>query len=491
MLELRARPFRVWYARRPLTTKLAQLRAYTVAFCTACITLLCSGAYAQTDWAGSYRAGASVLKAEVFTWGEDCGPRPQSATDSAKPKVEVKARGNQLTLTFPDRSVRSDGCWSPNPAVRVSQASASEGSWRVECKTPAGDAKQERGIYTLSARVQDGHALLELVEESSYDWQLKQSHCVAKVRITQQMSRGGVIADPTPLPVAPAEPPVNTACTPGPLARLRIRPSDSRIAPGARQCFTVRGVDAAGCAVALDNAALKWDFKKPSGSSGAFSGACFKAAESAAEAEGRFVISVASGSVRDEAKLTVATPDLSDIIARRGSGSSELDVSEDSEGLSSALGIEAVVKGSSLLVKLAISALLLGLIGALAWLIVRARPGKKKPRRRRYNLDEDEDSDDGSPPPRHSTINSLAPRSGPDPSLQGGSGDQLICPTCRRGVPLGVERCPNDGTVPVPYAEFVKAAREAQARPRTCPSCGAQLAAGALFCGTCGAKVRP
>ncbi len=448
--------------------------------------LWCAQASAQTDWSGKYTAGSSTMTAQVTTWGEDCGPRPTDSTDADKPKVEVQARNGQLTLKFPDRTIKSDGCWSPNPAVRVDKTSGGDGAWRSACKTPSGDAKQERGVYTINASVVDQHAQLELIEESSYDWQLKQSHCVAKVRVVQRMSRGGVVAEPAPpAPVAPAEP-APGACDPGALAKLRLRPSEARVAPGAKQCFTVRGLDAAGCTVPLDASALSWDLKKPSGATGSLSGACFKAAASAAEAEGRFEITVTSGSLRDKATLDVATTDLSDIIARR-SGGSDLDVSEDSEGLGSVLGIEAAVKSGGLIVKLAVTALLLGFMGALLALLLRARAKPKKKAKRIY-LDEDEEEEDGHAP-RHSAINSLAPRD--DPSLQGDSGDQRICPTCRRGVAAGLTRCPHDGTVPVPYADFVKASREAQSGPRTCPSCGAQLAVGATFCGVCGHRVRP
>ncbi|HEX5659952.1 MAG TPA: zinc ribbon domain-containing protein [Polyangiales bacterium] len=449
------------------------------------VLLLCASAQAQTtDWSGKYTAGVSTIKADVTTWGEDCGPRPQNSTDSSKPKVEVTARGDQLTLKFPDRALKSDGCWSPNPAVKAGKKSFADGTWRSECKTASGDAKQERGVYTINASVVDRYAQLELIEESSYDWQLKQSHCVAKVRIVQRMSRGGVIEEPAPPPVVAPAP---SACVPGALARLRLRPESARIAPGEKQCFSVRGLDAAGCTVQLEGSALSWDLKKASGATGTLSGNCFKAASRAAEAEGRFEVSVSIGGVRDKVTLDVASTDLSDIIARR-SGGSDLDVSEDSEGLGAVLGIEAAVKRGSLPVKLAVSALLLGLMGMLlAWLLrARGKPRKRKPTR--VYLDEDEEEEDGHAP-RHSAINSLAPRD--DDSLQGDTGDQLICPTCRRGIPLGVSRCPNDGSTPVPYKEFAAAARDAQSGPRMCPSCGAQLAAGALFCGVCGHKVRP
>ena len=43
-------------------------------------------------------------------------------------------------------------------------------------------------------REQTDQAVLDLLEESNYDWQLNQSRCVAKVRVTQQIARGAAIA---------------------------------------------------------------------------------------------------------------------------------------------------------------------------------------------------------------------------------------------------------------------------------------------------------
>jgi len=67
------------------------------------------------------------------------------------------------------------------------------------------------------------------------------------------------------------------------------------------------------------------------------------------------------------------------------------------------------------------------------------------------------------------------------------SGEQFICPKCRHGYPANTERCPRDGSKPIPYAEFL---RQAQAPAPTCPTCGVQLAPGGLFCGSCGTEVR-
>lgn len=439
---------------------------------------------AQTSLAGTYKAGASTTTAEVSTWGADCGPKPKSFTDPAEPSVVVKVAGTQLSLVFPDRTLRSDGCWSPNPNVRITTSSATSTRWRTECRTVQGDAKKEQGVYTVDASTPD---VLLLVEESAYDWQLNESHCVAKVRFTQRIARGAAALKPAPpAPVVPAA--SAPSCTPGALAKLRLRPSDAQIAPGGKVCFTVRGVDAAGCALPNNAFSLKWELDKPAGVTGTLSGGCFKAAASVAEAEGRFKVAAISGALRDEAVISVTSADLSDITARRSAGG-ELDVSEGEESVSS-FGIEAAVKRSSWPVKVALVALMLGCLAAAGWLL--------SLRLRRPEHDQD-DGFAGSRSQRPSAGRSDAPASGRSdapPSSSGrpgpssGAGEQLICPTCRRGYPGGTERCPKDGSVPIPYAEFTRQAKEADTRTRTCTSCGAQLVAGALFCGSCGSKVR-
>lgn len=453
---------------------------------------------AQTDYAGTYKAGASEARAEVTTWGKDCGPRPQNNTEPARGSVVVSNKGTHLSLALPDRTLRTDACWSPNPNVRLTNATASGNRWRAECRTAEGDAKRERGVYTITASSPE---VLELVEDSDYDWQLNESHCVAKVRVTQRLARGASANKPAPAPAPTPEPEPAPApsCVPGPLAKLRLRPSEAQIAPGQRICFTARGLDAAGCALPVDAVALRWDLSKPAGVTGTLSGGCFKAAANAAEAEGRFKVTVSSGPLRAEVPVNVTTADLSDITARRSGTASELSVSEGDDGAASS-GIQAAVERSSTSVKLALAALLLGCVAGLAWFV------SSKLRRHAAAPDDDDERTAGSSlsssrahepgSAREARVpgasSSGRPASPSDrPSASSGASEQLICPQCRRGYPGGTERCPKDGAAPIPYAEFVRQAQAAQPVARTCTSCGAQLAAGAQFCGECGAKVRP
>lgn len=423
---------------------------------------------AQPSPAGTYRAGSSETIAKVVQWGEDCGPRPTSATDDDHPKVEVRANGQHLALAFPDRTIRTDACWSPNPTVRLSGTQAGTGKWRTECRTPDGEAKKEHGVYTLSA----SGSTLELLEESEYDWQLKKSHCVASVRITQRLTRGDA---PPPAPVVDDEPAAPAGCTPGPLAKLRLRPSSAKIGPGEKVCFTVRGFDAAGCVVSVDPGTLTWTLNKPTAASGALSGSCFRAAAQAAEAEGRFQVLIASGNARDQSNVLVATTDLSDITARRGAGG-ELD-EEEGSGIASALGIQAAVKRAPLGTLLFALAMVVALGGLLAWLLLRRR-------RQSTPLDFD-DADAAYAGDGDADFDASAP----SPSQPAPGTTPMICPVCRRGYPATVTRCPRDGGVPIPYAEFVRAKQAPSAQPRTCPACGSQIAPGAVFCGACGTKV--
>ena len=441
---------------RPEGTKRAQLLGVLL---VCAVALLHGRARAQPSVAGAYKAGPTEVHVEVSTWGSDCGTRPRSHTDNEQPKVSVRAQGDHLVLTFPDRTLRTDACWSENPTLRVAGApSATAARWRAECRTPEGEAKRERGIYTVSA---SAPGVLELVDESDYNWQLNESRCVAKMRTTQRLVREGTTQAPE----------ASTGCTPGPLARLKLRPTEARIAPGARVCFTVRGFDAAGCAVPRAPE-VSFSLEASESARGTLSGNCFKAARGL-DGEGRFAVTASSGSVHASANLLVATNDLSDITARRDNTDEARDEdAETGESSASVFGIEAVVGRSSLGVKLLVSALLLAIVGALSWLLLQRT-------RRLHAARESRITPTPALPRRRRTTQ----------GVQGGaSGPPLICPACRQGYPPGTKHCPKDGRVPIPYAEFIR--QQEQAAPaRTCPSCGAQLAPGATFCGACGTRV--
>lgn len=474
--------------------------------------LLCAAAPAvaqTTSLAGSYQASPAVIRAEVSDWGVDCGVKPQSYTLSERPAVNVSYLGAHLVLGFPERRMRTDLCWSPNPLVKLASATAADNRWRAECRTPKGEAKQEVGQYTVTAT---GPYTLELVEESKYDWQLKGSHCVASVRITQQLERVA-----TERPVEPKKPDANSkvdatktpepapACVAGVPTRLRMRPSEARIEPGQRVCFTVQGVDAKGCAADLDQGSLRWELKKPDAARAQIVDGCFRAAASAADAEGNFRVSAVRDALRAEAAVAVVAADLSDITARRVASTpspaegpapgAPRDINET--GVQGA----AVKRRDNQALWIGLGAVGIALLGIALVLVRRAKkPAPVPPRRSAPHAP-------GTPVAQPSaaapTTQPLAPSPIAPPVVAAPVAERpamasaatlpsepMICPKCRRGYPPGAQRCEGDGTALVSYADFVRRAKaEAATTSAACPSCGAKVAAGDAFCGSCGRKM--
>ncbi|HEX6245840.1 MAG TPA: zinc ribbon domain-containing protein [Polyangiales bacterium] len=453
----------------------ANLRALPRYACGLALLGSASTTRAQ-ELAGTYNPSAQRIEVQVVTWGEDCGTRPQSQTLQPQGQVTIKTEGAHLALRFSDRTLKTNGCWSPNPAVRLVSATSANGRFRAECKTAPGDAKRENGRYTATA----ANGIIELLEESDYDWQLKSSHCVAKLRMTQTLTSTRLPA-PTPTPAAtPATP--APACVPGPATRLRLRPADARLAPGERLCFSARATDAAGCAVELAQDAVSYALQRPAGVEGALNGSCFKAAANAALAEGQFKLVASSGSLRAEASINVSAPDLSDITARRGPNSGG-PLGGHGSGPETALesGIRAVASGSHGTLWLGVSiaglAALLSLVAIAALRMARRQLSDPPP----------------APPaasarPSRAEPSALAPVAPQLAAPAVPTGPQRICPRCRRGYPPGTERCSSDGEPLLDYDVFAKRAAES-ASTRHCPECGDLLASDAQFCGRCGTKV--
>lgn len=445
--------------------------------------------------AGTYRASPQRLDVQVVTWGEDCGPRPSSQVLETKGTVTVKEEGAHLSLRFPERTLKTNGCWSPNLAVKLISATSAGGRYRAECKTPAGDAKREVGRYAATA----AGGKIELLEESEYDWQLKTSHCVAKLRMTQTLTStrlpapaptpAPAVADPAPTPATPA------ACVPGTAARLRLRPPEAHIAPGERVCFSPRAVDAEGCTVPLADSAVNYTLVRPSGVQGSITAGCFRAAANAALAEGTFKVAASALGLHAEASVTVSTPDLSDITARRGPASGAGVGSQGAfEETALESGVRAVASGShgSLWLGVIIASLagVLSVVAIAALRVarrqnVRAQEVQRLSRARKSSREGAPSSPAPAPvaPARPAAPAAAAP-------VAVASGPQRICPRCRRGYPPGSLRCESDGETLLDYDIFAKQAT-AKSPSRHCPACGEAMTPDSVFCGSCGHKVTP
>lgn len=483
----------------------AKLRWFLGACCfVSCGALAAvSTAYAQDDaLSGLYRPSSTSVTATVATWGEDCGPRPQSHTLPAPANVTVQQSEGQLALKFSGYVLRTNACWSPNPAVKRTNHSASATQWASECATPQGDPKRETARYIVHLK---SPTTLELVNESEYLWQLKNSMCTAKVRSVQQLQRMDAT---TASSQASAE---SASCTfGGTVDRIKLRPAEATLEPGERICFGVRAFDAAGCSRDLKASEVGWALEKAESLRATLSGGCFRAAESAAEAEGTFRVTASHTGKRDQASVKVSITDLSDITAGRIPGAQSLQSGEEGAqgGLASAgvkaLGIEtdspwAVLLGGAAL-------LLLAAITAW-WFLARNTIQPVPATRERMPLSQrpvealsikapNEDRSVSPEPLQVSLDRAPAPFESPVPAHMPASAsvppvapqEAMICPVCRRGYAASATRCDADGALLLTYTAFVQ-----QSTPRAttaCAGCGQMLAASATFCGQCGHRTQ-
>ena len=70
------------------------------------------------------------------------------------------------------------------------------------------------------------------------------------------------------------------------------------------------------------------------------------------------------------------------------------------------------------------------------------------------------------------------------------AGEDMICPSCRRGYPPGTETCPHDETRLMPYREFA-AGKAAGVDSHVCPTCGERYPPTVKFCGKDGTTLVP
>ena len=71
-----------------------------------------------TGLTGVWRAGATQIDVSVESWGEDCGPRPQSSRSAGGGIVNIEQSAGQLVIHGRGQDIRSDACWSRNPSMK-------------------------------------------------------------------------------------------------------------------------------------------------------------------------------------------------------------------------------------------------------------------------------------------------------------------------------------------------------------------------------------
>jgi hypothetical protein len=450
--------------------------------------LAAGSARADGPYEGQWREGPMSVRVQVESWGGDCGPQPRSTTAAGGGTFRISQSGDHLTFHLRrPRTTRS--CWSENRAVRRVSSTHQAGTWRIVCRTPPADSRAEAGTYTIRAI---GDDRLQFRDESRYDWQLNESSCRARIVTTLTFTRVSGGERPSEPPTS--EPSRPARCTPGDPARVVLRPTAAEIEPGGEQCFTARVVDEGGCTVRRATLAVA------DGDPGRIDGRCYRA--DGAEGEARVVAS--AGQLRAEARVSIHPMDLSDLIARRtetgsvGSGAPEEDARAETAARVSAREAD---EGPSLLwPALALAAALL-LVGGALVLLRRRSGGPAEPRKKGIgglpgiDVPEPEPAETrpAEPPPAEPQPGAPggAAEAGDEPPAEA-TGEDRICPTCRRGYPPGTARCPHDDTELMSYRDFAAGKGPGgAARENVCPVCGARFPATVKFCGKDGATLEP
>jgi hypothetical protein len=465
------------------------------------VPFLAATAAAEGPYEGEWRAGTTQVSVTVKSWGEDCGERPRSDTRPGGGIARITQRGPHLFIHGRGRTLRTDACWSPNRAMRRVSSSILDDVWTVRCATSSDDPKKEHGEYTLRAESADR---LLYLDESHYDWDLNESKCVAHIITTQTLTRATDkrAAPPETLPPEayeepaeplepepPAEPELlaepelpagGEACQPGEPVRIAIRPKRVEIQPAQRVCFRARVTDAADCPVPEPD--IQWSLRHAPGLRGQLKSGCFRAAESAAEAEGEFRVLAEIGAARAQAVVAVKPIDLSGLIARRieGGAVSGFDAEKEPGGAKS----ESAEKSSTrkvqvqprsgfdsglLLVGIAVAAV--GVLVVVFWIRRRSTPADFE------GVLEESASANSAPADEGARVD------GGD-AAAGETDTQWICPTCRRGYTGNERICPKDATELVPYEKFARKQRahKVAAKQKRCPKCGATYPATIAFC---------
>lgn len=407
----------------------------------------------------------------VTSWGGDCGPRPQSTSTTGGGTFRITQEGDHLTFQLP-RQRTTQGCWSENRAVRRVSSSAQAGTWRIVCRTPPEDSRGETGTYTIQATSEDRISFRDV---SAYDWQLNASRCQATITTTQSFTRVAQASTPPPEP-----PPEETRCTPGAAARVVLRPATAELTPGGQQCFTTRVLDRNGCALRSPTVALEVE-----GGAGRLEGRCYRASDDEESAR----ITARVGTHTATASIRVRAVDLSDLIARRTETGSVGGVGANTEAASAETAARVSTEQGDEGLDLRWPALGLGLalILVLAGAIALVR--RRKPRSTIAGLPEvDLTEPELARPdvPASDIASSEAAQPARVEAEPPSSGEDLICPTCRRGYPPGEVRCPHDDSALLPYREFTAA----KANENVCPVCGERYPSQIKFCGKDGATLK-
>jgi hypothetical protein len=299
----------------------------------ACALSIAAHASAQTpeSLSGRWDAGPVVSDVAIERWNDACDAPPKARSAGGGTSVEIEQQGQRLSIRGAGVDIRSGDCGKLNPQLRPLATSANDGLWVTRCATQAGNTREEQGTYTLRAL---GPDRLIYQDVTHLNWKAGSLTCRATVTSKQSLVRSAAAAaksqsqvntasSPRVLAASEAAPttpraPSGAGCTPGPVARISLRPRESELQLGERLCLQAKVEDAAGCPV--QNATLRWSLEHGPAIRGTLAQNCFQAGDRSAESEGHFEVLAEVGALRGRATVRVVAHNLRELTARRVDG---------------------------------------------------------------------------------------------------------------------------------------------------------------------------
>jgi hypothetical protein len=479
-------------------------------------------ARADAPFDGKWREGPLREDFTVQQWTpKSCGPAPVSEVKPSGDVVTIHQEGDELAIAEPGRVYRTNQCYDqlPTLARETHSRDASGRSWRTRCSTPPADPRKAT-MNTLVIASSDSH--IDIIETGRYEFAIADAHCIADIRRSRTFDVVSLDQAPPPaassapapvVTVAPVAPPpvVHASCdSPGPPARLEVRPSRKLLRTGESFVFRALVLDANGCATGTSTT---WTLAPGGGPpvlvdpSGRVS-----APIDAPEGSAQVVVSAAGRSARVTVDVTSAAH-YDDLLARSGLNSQgENDAASIAELATGSLGAgDARAEDTSKqrrLLFITIVGGLAALLGAAA--VVFARRQKKatalekeaeevyeaRLQQAEHERAAKRSAHDAAVRAHQESLTRAqeAARAAAQREAERGSSvpapQRMVCPTCRREYPLTSAYCPQDATKLVPFQGGGGDVGGA-AMGSICPACKRGFPAGTRVCPQDGEELVP
>jgi hypothetical protein len=499
------------------------VRALLIATATATASALALPSGARADGlSGSWREGPVKTDFTVGVWSPKvCGPPPVSQVSGGGEAVTVTDSGDELSIAEGKRVFRTTGCYDELPTLSKGFHShdAAAHSWRTQCTTPANDPRKAT-INTLVTAPSPTH--IDIAETGRYEIVLEGQTCIADVHrsraldlipaVTPQVAPAepppAATQAPAPVEVPPVPPPKGVSCdSPGPPARLEVRPSRKLLRTGESFPFHAVVLDANGCATGTPTTWTAAPANAPDASTVIVDGSGRVTAPIDAKEGNALVLVTAGGrSARVVIDVTSAAH-YDELLARSGlNAQGENDAASIAELATGSIGAgDARAEDTARERRMIFIAIVGGLALALGVVaVVFARRQKRvtelerdaeeayEERVRQTDLEREakRDAHEAAVRAHKESLDRAqeAARAMAKREAENRAGGRMLCPTCAREYPKGSVFCPQDATKLVPLQT---GAHAGPATGTICPACKRGFPAGTKVCPQDGEELLP